>query len=136
MTRAPLRLLDIKQRGYLSHGKCGVIFSTVFALNSSRNATFPHWYDTKVRALGSETYSSISVSMSPGSANHLENAMGINGTVFASRAERANFNKLQSCWSHQYNIWHNLPFLNIFNRENLNNPDIGDLHSLAISDIS
>lgn len=61
--------------------------------------------------------------------------MGVNDTVFASRTERANYGKLESRWGDRYNVWHNLPFLNVFTREHLFNPDIGNLQSLEIPDI-
>ncbi len=40
--------------------------------------------------------------------------MGVKDTVFGSRAERANYQKLQSRWGDLYDLWHNIPFLNIF----------------------
>jgi hypothetical protein len=61
--------------------------------------------------------------------------MGVAKSVFASRAERANFQKLQSRWGDRYDLWHNLPFLNLFTREDLIDPDSADLRSLTISDI-
>jgi hypothetical protein len=61
--------------------------------------------------------------------------MGVAKSVFASRAERANFQKLQSRWGDQYDLWHNLPFLNLFTRDGLIDPDSADLRSLTISDI-
>jgi hypothetical protein len=60
--------------------------------------------------------------------------MGTNKTVFASRAERSNHRKLESQWGDRYNVWHNLPFLNVFTRENLINPDFNDLRALIIPD--
>ncbi len=60
--------------------------------------------------------------------------MGTNETVFASRAERSNHRKLESRWGDRYNVWHNLPFLNVFTRENLINPDINDIRALTIPD--
>lgn len=41
--------------------------------------------------------------------------MGINKSVFASMAERSHYEKLKRTWGNQYNIWHNLPYLNVFN---------------------
>lgn len=61
--------------------------------------------------------------------------MGVRKTVFGSRAERANYQKLQSRWGGEYGLWHNLPFLNIFTREALLDPDSLDLRPLAISDL-
>lgn len=61
--------------------------------------------------------------------------MGVNESVFGSRAERANFQKLESRWGDRYDLWHNLPFLNIFTRESLIDPDSSDFRMLTISDI-
>lgn len=40
--------------------------------------------------------------------------MSVKDTVFQSKAERENFNKLMRTWSDKYRIYHNLPFLNVF----------------------
>lgn len=61
--------------------------------------------------------------------------MGVKDSVFASRAERANFQKLESRWGDRYELWHNLPFLHIFARDRLIDPDSLDFRPLAISDI-
>lgn len=45
--------------------------------------------------------------------------MSVNKTVFASKAERANYYKLSRTWDDHYCIWHNLPFLNIFDVKHL-----------------
>lgn len=41
--------------------------------------------------------------------------MGVNKNVFASRSERLNYYKLRRTWGKDYRIYHNLPFLNVFN---------------------
>lgn len=61
--------------------------------------------------------------------------MGVKQTVFGSRAERVNFQKLESRWGEKHDLWHNLPFLNLFTREPLIDPDSLDLRSLVISDL-
>jgi hypothetical protein len=61
--------------------------------------------------------------------------MGINKTVFASRAERKNYQKLQSQWGNKYNVYQNLPFLNIFSRDNLFNIEVFPPVSTTVSDI-
>lgn len=43
--------------------------------------------------------------------------MAVKNSVFASKAERLNFFKLSRTWSERYRIYHNLPFLNIFELE-------------------
>lgn len=53
--------------------------------------------------------------------------MGINKSVFASRAERNHYEKLERTWGNKYNIWHNLPYLNVFNVNNI--VDINDYMS-------
>jgi hypothetical protein len=45
--------------------------------------------------------------------------MGINKSVFASRSERDNYHKLCRTWERSHHIYHNLPFLNIFNPKDL-----------------
>lgn len=60
--------------------------------------------------------------------------MGVKQTVFGSRAERSNYQKLQSRWGEKYALWHNIPFLNIFTREPLIDPDSVDLRPLIIPD--
>lgn len=45
--------------------------------------------------------------------------MGIKRSVFASRAERENFEKLARTWGQKQRLYHNLPFLNIFDFANL-----------------
>ena len=50
--------------------------------------------------------------------------MGVNDQVFASKSERENFYKLSRQWGQDYRIYHNLPFLNVFNPK-----DLFDLHS-------
>jgi len=45
--------------------------------------------------------------------------MGVNKQVFASTSERKNYYKLSRTWGDKYRLYHNLPFLNLFNTENL-----------------
>lgn len=45
--------------------------------------------------------------------------MAVKANVFASQAERDNFYKLSRVWSSNYRIYHNLPFLNVFDKNNL-----------------
>ncbi|MGB6067933.1 MAG: hypothetical protein WBG50_24260 [Desulfomonilaceae bacterium] len=40
--------------------------------------------------------------------------MGVRNTVFGSKMERKCFAKLQKTWGDKYNVYHNLPFLNVF----------------------
>ena len=47
--------------------------------------------------------------------------MGTNRQVFGSNAERSNFYKLSRQWGSTYRIYHNLPFLNVFNTKGLVN---------------
>ena len=47
--------------------------------------------------------------------------MGTNNQVFASNAERSNYYKLSRRWGSAYRIYHNLPFLNVFNTKGLLN---------------
>ena len=46
--------------------------------------------------------------------------MSINRTVFGSRPERANYYKLRRAWGSTYNVYHNLPFLNVFSISDMN----------------
>lgn len=45
--------------------------------------------------------------------------MGVNKNVFASSSERRNYYKLSRTWGDKFRIYHNLPFLNLFNLNNL-----------------
>ena len=45
--------------------------------------------------------------------------MSVNKTVFASKSERENYYKLKRIWGEKYIIYHNLPFLNVFNPKDL-----------------
>ncbi len=47
--------------------------------------------------------------------------MGTNKQVFGSNSERDNYYKLSRQWGNSYRIYHNLPFLNIFNTKDLLN---------------
>lgn len=60
--------------------------------------------------------------------------MGVKNNVFASKSERSNFYKLSREWSEKYRIHHNLPFLNVFNTENL--LDLSNLNQFKIKTIS
>lgn len=50
--------------------------------------------------------------------------MGTNWQVFSSNAERTNYYKLCRQWGNCYRIYHNLPFLNVFNKKGLLIQDI------------
>ncbi len=60
--------------------------------------------------------------------------MGVKGIVFASHAERRNYEKLRNRWGKWYNLYHNLPFLNIFTREPLFDLDAPLPSPLSVSD--
>ena len=45
--------------------------------------------------------------------------MSVKSNVFASKAERVNFGKLSDVWGDKYRLYHNLPFLNVFDTHNL-----------------
>jgi hypothetical protein len=45
--------------------------------------------------------------------------MSTKRTVFGSKSERDNYYKLCRTWGDKYHIFHNLPFLNVFDRSNL-----------------
>jgi hypothetical protein len=47
--------------------------------------------------------------------------MGTNKQVFGSNSERSNYYKLSRQWASAYRIYHNLPFLNVFNTKGLLN---------------
>ncbi|NCB27750.1 MAG: hypothetical protein EOM62_20205 [Bacteroidia bacterium] len=58
--------------------------------------------------------------------------MGVRKTVFGSSMEKKCFRKLTETWAKDYNIYHNLPFLNVFTaRTDLVNDE---LRPLVISD--
>jgi hypothetical protein len=48
--------------------------------------------------------------------------MGVKKSVFASQTEKENYQKLRRVWADKYSIYHNLPFLNIFDTLNLLDP--------------
>ena len=57
--------------------------------------------------------------------------MGAKDHVFSSNAERGNYYKLSRQWGTGYRIYHNLPFLNVFDTKNLLNArKFGDWHHL------
>jgi hypothetical protein len=45
--------------------------------------------------------------------------MGVNRNVFGSGQERNHYYSLSRKWGEKYRIYHNLPFLNVFNLDNL-----------------
>jgi len=55
--------------------------------------------------------------------------MGVKTSVFASNSERRNFYNLEHTWGKKYKLYHNLPFLNIFNTENL--VDLSDIYNIV-----
>ncbi len=48
--------------------------------------------------------------------------MASKASVFASKAERTNFEKLSRAWGKKYRLWHNIPFLNVYNTSDLLDP--------------
>lgn len=62
--------------------------------------------------------------------------MGIKKNVFGSKSEQRNFYKLSRTWGEKYRIYHNLPFLNIFNTQGLYDfSDFTNIHPISISEI-
>lgn len=59
--------------------------------------------------------------------------MGVKKNVFASKSEQRNFYKLSRTWGDKYRIYHNLPFLNVFDTQGLY--DFSNLHPVYISEI-
>jgi len=59
--------------------------------------------------------------------------MAVKKNVFPSKSERKHYYLLRRTWGDKYNIYQNLPFLNIFTFENLIN--IEDFTELEISDV-
>lgn len=45
--------------------------------------------------------------------------MGVKQSVFASKAEKRNYDKLLTTWGDKFRIYHNLPFLNVFDFQGL-----------------
>jgi hypothetical protein len=45
--------------------------------------------------------------------------MAIKKSVFGSKAERNYYDKLARTWGDKYNIWHNLPYLNVFDTKSI-----------------
>ncbi len=60
--------------------------------------------------------------------------MGVNKQVFGSDQERRVFQRLNRTWGGKYKIHHNLPFLNVFNTDNLISLDTGKQLRLSESD--
>src|SRR5690349_21683429 len=52
--------------------------------------------------------------------------MGVKSRVFGSSQERDNYYKLRRQWGVSHNIYHNLPFLNVFSIAGM---DLGDLEA-------
>ena len=62
--------------------------------------------------------------------------MGVKRNVFASKSERRNFYKLSRVWGRKYRIYHNLPFLNVFDPRNIFDfSDWGDIRPIVLSDL-
>jgi hypothetical protein len=62
--------------------------------------------------------------------------MGVNSNAFASKSEQQNFYKLRRTWGEKYLIYHNLPFLNVFNPKDL--IDISDwknIREITLTDV-
>src|SRR5262245_60091085 len=62
--------------------------------------------------------------------------MGVQKQVFASNAEKRNFYKLSAQWGDKYRIYHNLPFLNIFDTKNLIDFSAWPIKPITIDDIA
>mgnify|MGYP001575145147 FL=1 len=45
--------------------------------------------------------------------------MGVRDRVFGSKSEAVNYYKLRRTWGEKYHIYHNLPYMNVLNFENL-----------------
>jgi hypothetical protein len=67
----------------------------------------------------------------------IEEKMGIRKSVFGSNSEKRNYEKLCRVWGEEYSIYHNLPFLNIVDLENILNiiPDPPYFEPLEITDV-
>ncbi|MEO8399829.1 MAG: hypothetical protein ABI550_08465, partial [Ignavibacteriaceae bacterium] len=62
--------------------------------------------------------------------------MGVKKLVFGSNSERKNFEKLCINWSKNYKIYHNLPFLNIFDLNNIKNCcDYNNPKNIILNDV-
>lgn len=62
--------------------------------------------------------------------------MGVKRRVFASAAEFANYQKLESRWGDRYSLCHNLPFLNVFDFDGLvDSSDWPQVVPITISDV-
>ena len=60
--------------------------------------------------------------------------MGTKKSVFASKAERANYEKLSRRWGEAYRIYHNLPFLHVFETDNVIDFSNWDLKPIHLTD--
>src|SRR5215472_13909843 len=60
--------------------------------------------------------------------------MGAKKSVFASKAERANYGKLSRQWGEGYHIYHNLPFLHVFDTDSLTDVSNWDLKPIHLTD--
>src|SRR5688500_17630951 len=62
--------------------------------------------------------------------------MGVKASVFASKAEQENFYKLSRHWGKKWHLHHNLPFLNLFDIENVFETDRFDKKTrLVLSEV-
>lgn len=59
--------------------------------------------------------------------------MTVKKSVFASISERQNYYKLSRQWGDKYRIYHNLPFLNVFQWDNLIDHAVG--HKIELTEI-
>lgn len=61
--------------------------------------------------------------------------MGVKKQVFASNAERGNFYKLSQQWGGKYRIYHNLPFLIIFDTNDIKDVSNRSMKLITIDDV-
>lgn len=61
--------------------------------------------------------------------------MGIRKSVFGSRSERTNYEHLCRIWGDSYRVYHNLPFLNIFDTSELYDFSEWSLRPVALDDV-
>lgn len=61
--------------------------------------------------------------------------MGVKRQVFASNSERGNFYKLSRQWGDRYRIYHNLPFLNIFDAKNIIDFSVWPIKAIKIDEV-
>jgi len=60
--------------------------------------------------------------------------MGVKSSVFASKAEKANFERLRKVWGSRYQLYHNLPFLHVYTLVDLLDPESCEPLTLSFPD--